>query len=128
MRFADPEGTQVEHADQRLVPQPEVVPVDAVAPARGRRPDFFGVFEKDPSKRIVGDAKYVRELTPQRVKQVRQYKGYPFFAQKEVILVKKSTRVPDEVREMARNSDIKIVWMQARREKKKSLLERPFGF
>jgi hypothetical protein len=94
----------------------------------GRRPDFFGVSKKDPGKRIVGDAKYVRELTPQHVKQVRQYKGYPFFAQKGVIVVKKSTRVPDEVREMARNSDIKIVRMQARREKKKSLLERPFGF
>jgi len=97
-----------------------------VSTSTGRRPDFFGISKKDLSKRIVGDAKYVKELTPHHVAQVRRYKGYPFFAQKGVIVVKKSTRVPTEVREEASDSNIKIVRMRARRENR-SFLERLFG-
>lgn len=87
-----------------------------VSTSAGKRPDFFGISKRDPTKRIVGDAKYVRELTPSHVKQVRGYKGYPFFAQKGVIVVKKSTKVPDRVRDMARDSNIKIVRKRARRQ------------
>jgi len=82
----------------------------------GLRPDYFGISKKDSSKRIVVDAKYVRELSKDNVNQVRRYKGYPFFAQRGGIVVKKSTRVPDEVREYARESNIKVVRMRARRE------------
>jgi hypothetical protein len=92
----------------------------------GKRPDFFGISKRNPRKRIVGDAKYVKELTPKHVQQVRGYKGYPFFAQKGVIIVKKSTRVPDEVRNLAKQSNIRIVRKRARR-KNKSFWESLFG-
>lgn len=100
-----------------------------VSRSAGKRPDFFGVSKRDPSKRIVGDAKYVKELNASHVKQVRGYKGYPFFAQKGVIVVKKSTKVPDDVRELARESNIKVVRMRARKpsEKKKGFWDSLFG-
>lgn len=87
--------------------------------------------KKDPSKRIVVDAKYVRELSRDNVDQVRRYKGYPYFAQRGGIVVKKSTKVPDDVREYARASNIKIVRKQARRKsrepKKKGFWATLFG-
>jgi hypothetical protein len=86
-----------------------------VSTRSGKRPDFFGVSKRNPKKRIVGDAKYVKKLTPQHVKQVREYKGYPFFAQKGVIVVKKTTKIPQDVRSLARESNIKIVRKRARR-------------
>jgi len=60
------------------------------------------------------------------VKQVRRYKGYPFFAQKGVIIVKKTTKIPSEVRELAKDSNIKIVRKRARR-KDRSIWEKLFG-
>lgn len=92
------------------------VEAQKVSTSSGKRPDFFGVSKRNPRKRIVADAKYVVKLTPEHVKQVREYKGYPFFAQKGVIFVKKTTRVPKEVREDAKRSHIKIVRKRARRE------------
>lgn len=80
----------------------------------GMRPDFFGVSRDDPRQRIVADAKYVKELTPQHVDQVRKYKGHPFYAQEGVIFVKKTTRVPEDVREYARDSSIRIIRKRAR--------------
>ncbi|MBI4258109.1 MAG: hypothetical protein HY619_04065 [Thaumarchaeota archaeon] len=97
-----------------------------VSSSTGMRPDFFGVSKRDPSKRVVGDAKYVKELTPQHVKQVRRYKGYPFFAQKGVIIVKKTTKIPEKVRNLARESNIKIVRKRARRQNR-SFWEALFG-
>lgn len=85
----------------------------------GLRPDYFGVSKRDPTKRIVVDAKFVRELSKENVDQVRRYKGYPFFAQSGGIVVKKSTKVPEDVREYARASNIKVTRMRARKEKKK---------
>jgi hypothetical protein len=92
----------------------------------GKRPDFFGVSKRNPKKRIVGDAKYVKELTMEHVRQVRSYKGYPFFAQEGVIFVKKTTKIPKEVREAAKKSNIKIVRMGSRR-KRRSVMERLLG-
>ena len=91
-----------------------------VSTSSGLRPDYFGISKRDPAKRIVVDAKYVRVLSRQNVDQVRRYKGYPYFAQRGGIVVKKSTKVPDEVRKYARDSNIKIVRKRARREKKES--------
>jgi hypothetical protein len=85
----------------------------------GLRPDYYGVSKKDPSRRIVVDAKYVNELSTGNVDQVRRYKGHPFYAQSGGIVVKKSTKVSDEVREYARGSNISVVRMRARKEKKK---------
>jgi len=84
----------------------------------GKRPDFFGVSKHNPRKRIVGDAKCVKELTSEHVHQVRGYKGYPFFAQKGVIIVKKTTKVPNKVRKLAKNANIKIVRKRARSKNK----------
>ena len=81
----------------------------------GKRPDFYGVSKRNPRKRIVGDAKYVKELKPQHVQQVRSYKGPPFCAQKGVIIVKKTTKVPREVRKTAKEANIKIVRKRARK-------------
>jgi hypothetical protein len=92
----------------------------------GKRPDFFGISKRKPTKRIVGDAKYVKELTPEHVRQVRSYKGCPFFAQKGVIVVKKSTKVPRHVRKLARDSNIKIVRKRARK-RDRSFWERLFS-
>jgi len=97
-----------------------------VSTSTGKRPDFFGVSKRNPRKRIVGEAKYVKELTPKHLKQVRAYKGYPFFAQKGVILVKKTTKVPGKVRDLARDSNIKIVRKRARR-KDRSFWEKLWG-
>ena len=97
----------------------------------GLRPDYFGISKSDPSKRIVVDAKYVKELSRKNVDQVRRYKGYPYFAQRGGIVVKKSTRVSDDVREYARSSNIKIVRKRARKankeEKKKGFWESLLG-
>lgn len=81
----------------------------------GKRPDYFGVSKRNPKNRIIGEAKYVKELTPRHVEQVRRYKGFPFFAQKGVIFVKKTTKVPHEIRNMAKESNIKIVRKRARK-------------
>lgn len=89
-----------------------------VSTSTGLRPDYFGISKKDPTKRVVVDAKFVKELSRQNVDQVRRYKGYPFFAQRGGIVVKRSTKVPDDVREYARSSNIKVVRMRARKEKK----------
>jgi len=61
----------------------------------------------------------------EHVDQVRKYKSYPFFAQKGVILIRKTIKVPEEVREYTRDS-IKIIRKQARR-RNRSFWERLFG-
>jgi hypothetical protein len=86
-----------------------------VSTSTGKRPDFYGVGKRNPRKRIVGDAKCVKELTMRHVEQVKRYKGYPFCAQKGVIVVRKSTKVPPKVRANAKKSNIKIVRKRARR-------------
>jgi hypothetical protein len=80
----------------------------------GKRPDFFGVSKEDPHLRIVGDAKYVKELLPKHVRQVVEYKGYPFFAQKGIIFIKQSTKVPKNVRRLARESNVRIIRRRVR--------------
>lgn len=79
-----------------------------------KRPDFVGISKRNSSKRIVGDAKRVKVLTPQHVNQVKSYKKC-FAAQKGVIIVTKTTKVSRKVRNMARNSNIKITRKRARR-------------
>lgn len=82
----------------------------------GKRPDYFGVHKRNPKKRIVADAKCVKELTSKHVEQVRRYKGYPFFAQRGVIFVKKTTKVPEKVTSLAKESKIKIIRKRAWKE------------
>lgn len=85
----------------------------------GKRPDYYGVSRKNPRERIVGDAKNVKTLTKQNVNQVRGYKSHPFYAQKGVIIVNKTTKVPKDVREYAKDSNIDITRIRAKRTPKK---------
>lgn len=82
----------------------------------GKRPDFFAVHKRNPKKRIIADSKHVKELTVKHVEQVRRYKGHPFYAQKGVIFVKKTTKVPRGVKDLAKKSNIKIIRRRARKE------------
>ncbi len=97
-----------------------------VSTSTGKRPDYLGVSRRNPKDRIVADAKYVRTLTPEHLDQVKGYKSHPFYARKAVIFVKKSTRVPSEVRNEARQAHIRIIRKVARKPNK-SLWDRIFG-
>jgi len=85
------------------------VQTQKVSTSTGKRPDVFAVHKRNPKKRKVADAKYVKELTAKHVEQVRGYKGHPFYAQKGIIFVKKTTKVPRDVRNLAKKSNIKII-------------------
>lgn len=82
------------------------------------RPDFVGYSKKNTRDRIVGDAKNVKELKYQHVDQVRKYKGHPNYAKKGVLIVAKRTKVPNEVREYARDSNITITRMRTKKKPK----------
>lgn len=81
----------------------------------GKRPDYYGVSRTNPRKRIVGDAKNVKVLTRQNVDQVKSYKSHPFYAQNGVLIVNKTTKVPKDVKAYARNSNIDITRIRAKR-------------
>lgn len=81
----------------------------------GKRPDYFGVSRTNPRDRIVGDAKNVKVLTKQNVNQVKSYKSHPFYAQKGVIIVNRTTKIPNDVKEYAKNSNIDITRIYAKR-------------
>ena len=83
------------------------------------RPDFTGYNKKNPKDRILGDAKNVKELQYSHVDKVRKYKGHPNYAKKGVLIVAKRTKIPPDVREYARKSNIKITRMSTMRRKKK---------
>ena len=73
-----------------------------------KRPDFFGIDEKNPRKRIVGDAKCVFELKKNHVDQVKSYMKHPSYAKKGVIHTCKETKIPRPVRKYAKKSKISI--------------------
>lgn len=83
------------------------------------RPDFVGYSKKNPRDRIVGDAKNVKELKYSHVDKVIKYKGHPNYAKKGVLVVAKRTKIPLEVREYARMSNVTITRMSTKRTKKK---------
>ncbi|MGI0089142.1 MAG: hypothetical protein ACREAF_02190 [Nitrosopumilaceae archaeon] len=82
----------------------------------GKRPDYYGISKTNPKDKIVGDSKNVAVLTKQHVDQVKDYKGYPYSAQKGVIIVRLTTKVPPEIEEYANKSNIRIVKMSAKEE------------
>ena len=85
----------------------------------GRRPDIFAVNPHKARDRIVGEAKFVKELKPRHVRQAIRYKGYPAFAKTGIIHVARDTKVPRRVRDLAGESNIKII--RTRQKKKKFL-------
>ncbi len=82
-----------------------------------KRPDYFGVHKKDPHKRVVGDAKCVKELTKDHIDQIKGYKGHPFYGRKGVAVVCKDTKVPHEVTRYAKKSNIAIDRLPVKRKK-----------
>ena len=83
------------------------------------RPDFTGYNKKNPRDRIVGDAKDVSKLQYSHVDKVVKYKGHPNYAKTGVLIVAKRTKIPPEVREYAKKSNVKITRMSTMRRKKK---------
>ncbi len=81
----------------------------------GKRPDFFAISKENPRDRKIGEAKYVKKLTESHVDQAKSYKGHPFYAQEAAIFVKQSTRVTEDVKEAAKEGNIKIIRKRARK-------------
>ncbi len=84
------------------------------------RPDFVGYSKKNPHDRIVGDAKNVKKLEFKHVDQVRKYKGHPNYAKKGVLIVAKKTKIPKDVRDYAKDSNISITRMRTKKKPKKN--------
>ena len=88
----------------------------------GKRPDFVGVSRYDGEK-IVGDAKCVKELSKDNVDQVKGYKE-TLHVKRGFIVTSENTKVPQEVRRYAWDSNIRIKRMDVKR--KKNIFQRFF--
>ena len=88
----------------------------------GKRPDFVGVSRYDGEK-IVGDAKCVKELSKDNVDQVKGYKE-TLHVKRGFIITSENTKVPQEVRRYALDSNIRIKRMDVKR--KKNIFQRFF--
>ena len=88
----------------------------------GKRPDFVGVSRYDGEK-IVGDAKCVKELSKDNVDQVKGYKE-TLHVKRGFIITSENTKVPQEVRRYAWDSNIRIKRMDVKR--KKNIFQRFF--
>ena len=88
----------------------------------GKRPDFVGVSRHDGEK-IVGDAKCVKELSKDNVDQVKGYKE-TLHVKRGFIVTSENTKVPQEVRRYAWDSNIRIKRMDVKR--KKNIFQRFF--
>ena len=88
----------------------------------GKRPDFVGVSRHDGEK-IVGDAKCVKELSKDNVDQVKGYKE-TLHVKRGFIITSENTKVPQEVRRYAWDSNIRIKRMDVKR--KKNIFQRFF--
>ncbi len=83
----------------------------------GLRPDVFGQNEKIPYKRLIGEAKCVKELTSSHVKQAKGYKKHPGYAEGGTIGVAKDTKVSHKVRQEAKNAGFKVKKLNVTRKK-----------
>lgn len=79
----------------------------------GKRPDYIATLKTNPKQKAVADAKFVKELTLQNVKQVTGYKATTK-AQKAAIFIPKKTRIQRVARQKAHDEGIKIIIKQAR--------------
>lgn len=61
----------------------------------------------------------MRELTKQHVDQVKRYKGHQFYAKKGVLVVKKTTKVSNEIKEYAKKSNIHITRIGGNRKRRR---------
>ena len=74
----------------------------------GKRPDVYGQHKKISYKRMIGEAKCVKELTSAHVKQAKSYKKHPGYIRKMEIGISRDTKVPRKVRKQAKKSKISI--------------------
>jgi len=74
----------------------------------GKRPDVYGQHKKISYKRMIGEAKCVKELTSAHVKQAKSYKKHPGYAEGGIIGIAKDTKVPHKVRQEAKSAGFKI--------------------
>lgn len=80
------------------------------------RPDVFGINPKNNRDRIIVDAKCVKEVTSSHIDQVKGYKK-TFFAKKGVIVACSDSKITNQKRREAKDSNIKIVRGKTKRKK-----------
>jgi hypothetical protein len=72
-----------------------------------KRPDLF-LRSKTNGDRIIVDFKWSLRPTDAHLKQVSAYKGYPFFAQRGILIYPKNARVPEDFEKKAAARKIEI--------------------
>jgi len=82
-----------------------------------KRPDIFALDKKNPRKRLVGDAKCVKEVTRAHVDQVAGYMKHPAYAKEGHIHTCKESKVSHKVRKYAKAKRILIHRTSVKRKK-----------
>ena len=95
------------------------VETQKVSKSTRKRPDYYCVSKTNPKERTIGDAKNVKTLSKKEIDTVKSYVGHPFYAKNKVVIVKKTTRIPKEVKQYAEKKDVKIDRISAKRKPKK---------
>lgn len=95
-----------------------------VSRSTGKRPDLF-LRSKTNSDRIIVDFKWSVRASDAHLKQVSAYKGYPFFAQRGILVYPKNARLPDGFEEKAAARKIEIR-RDALSKKRKGVLKRQY--
>ena len=82
-----------------------------------KRPDVYGQHKTIPHKRIGGEAKCVKVLTSNNVKQAKSYKKHPGYLSNMEVGVCKDSRVPHKIRKEIRDSGMTLKRYDVSREK-----------
>ena len=83
----------------------------------GKRPDVYAQHKTIPHKRLGGEAKCVKVLTSDNVKQAKSYKKHPGYLSDMEIGVSRDSRVPHKIRKEIRNSGMTLKRYDVPREK-----------
>jgi hypothetical protein len=78
-----------------------------VSRSTGKRPDLF-LRSKADGQRTIVDFKYCLDAKPAHLKQVCGYKGYPFFAQRGILVYPKDARISETFLKKAAERKIEI--------------------
>ena len=92
------------------------VETQKVSKRNKQRPDVFGINPKNNRDRIIIDAKCVKEVTSDHIRQVKGYKK-TFFAKNAAIITCNDAKIPHKKRQEAKNAGIKIVRGNTKRQK-----------
>lgn len=93
------------------------VETQKISKRTGKRPDIFGINPRNNRDRIIIDAKCVREVTSEHIKQVKGYKKN-FYAKNAAIYTCSDTKVSHRKRREASDANIKIIRGQTKRRKR----------